>query len=250
MMPSASVLSAPRVSGGTLWRHIAVTLEGEIAAGNPPPGGRLPTEAQLAARFGVNRHTVRRGLEELTRAGLLRVEQGRGAFVSEDVLDYAVGARTRFSEWVRRQNKEPSGRVLQLRLVAASRAVAEALQIRPGTRIVLLERLGLANGRPVSLGLHHFPAARLRGLFAALSESSGITDALARIGVPDYLRRSTKVSARLPDLREAELLDTPRNRPLLVTESINVDGDGGVIEYGIARYPTPRVQIVFEPGGK
>jgi len=238
-------------TGVALWRQIAGTLEREIAEGNPAPGGRLPTEAQLSARFGVNRHTVRRGLEELTRSGLVRVEQGRGAFVSEDVLDYSVGARTRFSEWIRRHNKEPSGRTLQLRLLAASPAVAEALGIAAAARVVLFERLGMANDRPVSLGLHYFPAARLRGLYAALGgtagEPIGITEALRRIGIDDYQRRSTKVSARMPDAREAELLDMPRNRPILVTENINVDRAGSVIEFGLTCYPTPRVQIVFEP---
>jgi GntR family phosphonate transport system transcriptional regulator len=250
MMSTPSIPGRGRAAGVARWRQIVQALETEIAAGKPPPGGRLPTEAQLAQRFGVNRHTVRRGLEELSRAGLVRVEHGRGAFVSEDVLDYTVGPRTRFSEWIRRHNKEPSGQVLQRRIVAASPTVATALQIRPGSRVVLLERLGLANERPVGLSLHYFPAARLRGLYAALEENLGITEALARIGVADYLRRSTKVTARMPDAREAELLDTPRNRPLLVTENINIDGDGAVIEYGIARYPTPRVQIVFEPESK
>jgi len=249
LMTEAGVTSG-RGQGVALWRQIALTLEREIAAGKPPPGGRLPTEAQLSERFGVNRHTVRRGLEELSRAGLLRVEQGRGSFVPEDVLDYSVGARTRFSEWIRRHNKEPSGRVLQLRLVAANPNVAAMLGLRSAARVVLLERLGLADGRPVSLGLHHFPAARLRGLFAALGESSGITDALRRIGIEDYQRKTTRVSARMPDAREAELLATARNRPLLVTESINVDGTGAVVEYGIGCYPTPRVQIVFEPGAR
>ncbi len=74
----------------------------------------MPTEAELSGLFQVNRHTVRRALEELSRDGLVRIEQGRGSFVAEDVLDYAVEARTRFSEWIRKHNKEPSGQVLQL----------------------------------------------------------------------------------------------------------------------------------------
>jgi len=236
-----------RQSGVALWRQIAHALRGEIGAGHPAPGGRLPTEAQLSNRFGVNRHTVRRALEELSRAGLVRVEQGRGSFVPEDVIDYTVGARTRFSEWIRRHNKEPSGRVLRLLEVAAEPAVASGLGIRQGARVVLLERLGLADGTPVSLGTHHFPAARLSGLLEALREAPTITEALRRVGVSDYLRQVTRVSARLPDAREAELLRTPRSRPLLITENINVDRAGAIVEYGTARYPTPRVQIVFEP---
>jgi GntR family transcriptional regulator, phosphonate transport system regulatory protein len=238
---------ALREAGVALWRQIVRVIEREIAEGAYPPGGRLPTEAQLAARFSVNRHTIRRALEELSRNGLVRVEQGRGSFVAEDVLDYAVAPRTRFSEWIRRQNKEPSGRVLDLRELPADSTVAAGLGIRIGARVVRMERLGLADGRPVSLGSHHFSAARFPGLLAALEEAATITEALSRAGVSDYRRQVTRVSARLPTPTEAELLATPRNRPLLIAENVNVDQNGTVIEFGIARHPTPRVQIVFEP---
>jgi GntR family phosphonate transport system transcriptional regulator len=236
-----------RHEGVALWRQIASRLQQDIGAGVYPPGGRLPTEAELSHHFRVNRHTVRRALEELSRGGLVRVEQGRGSFVAEDVLEYAVEPRTRFSEWIRRHNKEPSGRVLQLKETAADAHIAANLGIRPGSRIILLERLGLADDRPVSLARHHFPAARLRGLLEELRDSPTITGALKAVGVTDYLRQATRVTARLPSAEEAELLRMPRNRPLLVTENINVDRHGMVVEFGISRYPTPRVQIVFEP---
>ena len=237
-----------RQDGIALWRQIANALRQEIASGSPAPGARLPTEAELSARFGVNRHTVRRAIEELSHSGLLRVEQGRGSFVAEDVIDYMVSPRTRFSEWIRRHNKEPSGRVLQLRELSADTSLAAALKIRTGGKVVLLERLGLADDRPVSLTSHYFPAARLRGIQEALrTAAGGITEALKSVGVSDYLRQSSRISARMPNVEEAEWLRTPRSRPLLVAENINVDQAGQVVEFGVGRYPTPRVQIVFEP---
>ncbi len=236
-----------RHDGVALWRQIAGQLQQAIGAGSYAPGVRLPTEAELSQHFRVNRHTVRRALEELSRAGLVRVEQGRGSFVAEDVIEYAVEPRTRFSEWIRKHNKEPSGRVLQLKETSATAQVAIGLGIRAGSRVVLMERLGLADGRPVSLATHHFPSVRFRGLLDALRTASGITEALRSVGVSDYLRQTSRVSARLPSAEEAELLRMPRNRPVLVCENINVDRAGAVIEFAIGLYPTPRVQIVFEP---
>ena len=119
--------------------------------------------------------------------------------------------------------------------------------MRAGSRVVLLERLGLADERPVSLSQHFFPVSRLRGIFDALQEAPTITEALKAVGVSDYLRQVTRVTARLPNATEADLLRMPRNRPLLVTENVNVDRAGMVVEFGVSRYPTPRVQIVFEP---
>lgn len=236
-----------RHDGVALWRQIANQVQQAIGGGTYPPGARLPTEAELSQHFRVNRHTVRRALEELSRGGLVRVEQGRGSFVAEDVIEYAVEPRTRFSEWVRKHNKEPSGRVLQLKETAATAQVAAGLGIRPGARVVLLERLGFADDRPVCLSTHHFPASRFRGLLEALRGASGITQALKAVGIADYLRQVSRVSARLPSSEEAELLRMPRNRPVMICENVNVDHAGQVIEFAIGLYPTPRVQIVFEP---
>jgi GntR family transcriptional regulator, phosphonate transport system regulatory protein len=236
-----------RQDGIALWRQIFGKLQGDIASGGLKPGTRLPTEAELSAQFGVNRHTVRRALEELSRDGLVRVEQGRGSFVAEDVLDYNVEARTRFSEWIRKHNKEPSGIIRQLREIPADQRVAAGLGVRGGSRVVVLERLGFADDRPVSLARHYFPASRLKGMLQALQATPRITEALRAVGVDDYLRQQTRVTARLPTQTEADLLRMARNRPVLITENINVDRAGTIIEFATGCYPTPRVQIVFEP---
>ncbi len=231
-----------------LWRRIAQALAADIGPAGLQPGARLPTEAQLAARFGVNRHTVRRAIEAMVRSGLVRVEQGRGSFVAEDMLDYAVSSRTRFSEWIRRQNREPSGQVLHVRELACTGPVAAGLGLAVGTMVALMERLGLADGAPVSLASHYFPQPRLPGILAALRASPTVTEALAAVGVDDYLRQITRVAARMPTAVEANLLQVSRTRPLLVCENTNVDRAGTVVEFGVARYPSTRVQVVFEPG--
>ena len=236
-----------RGGGVTLWRQIEQSVEADIVAGRAPAGSRLPTEAELAARFSVNRHTVRRAMEELERRGLVRIEQGRGSFVAEDVIDYRVGPRTRFSEVIARGNRSPSGRVLRLVEVPAFDAAASGLRIRKGRPLWLVERLGLADGRPVAHALHYYPQARFPGLPEAVEASGGaLSRALAACGLDDYRRAVTRVSARLPTPLEAELLRQPRTRAVMVCENINVDPDGTPIEFCIALYPAGRVQLVFE----
>ena len=229
-----------------LWRRIATRLTEDITAGRLAPGGQMPTEMVLAARFAVNRHTIRRAMEELSRSGLITTEQGRGSFVTEGVMDYVVGPRTRFSEWVRRNNREPSGRVLDLREAQADASVAAGLDVALGAGVMVMERLGMADGLPVSLATHWFPLT-LTGIGEALARETSVTAALAAAGVRDYRRSRTRVSARLPEAAEAALLRTARNRPLLVCENTNVDGAGRIVEFGVSRHPTPRVQVMFEP---
>lgn len=237
-----------RGQGLALWRQIAATLEREISAGQRLAGDRLPTEAALSEQFSVNRHTVRRALEALSARGLVRVEQGRGSFVAEDVLDYPLGGRTRFSETIRRQNREPQGRILQLQEVEADSQVAEALGLKRGRLVLRVVRLGLADGRPILVGRHHFPLPRFNRLGEYLRADASITAALAACAVPDYRRRITRVTARMPTPEEASLLQQARTRPILASEAINTDASGQPVDFTQGIYAAGRVQIVVEDG--
>ena len=77
-------------------------------------------------------------------------------------------------------------------------------------------------------------------------ELDSITKVLTHFGYGEYTRRETRVTARMPDAADADHLQQPRNRPVLVIESINVDQTGMPIEYGFARYAADRFQLVFE----
>jgi GntR family phosphonate transport system transcriptional regulator len=237
-----------RGKGTALWRQIAEQLEKSIVAGHHQPGARLPTEKQMAEQFGVNRHTLRRAVAALAEAGLVRIEQGRGTFVQESVLDYRVKKRTRFSENVQNAKQEPSGRVLGVREEPAEDAVARALELRKGSAVWVVERVGEANGRPISVASHYFPKARFPALPGILAEAGSITATLERLAVGDYTRKITRVTARAPRAADARLLQQAPNKPILMTEGINVDADGRPVEYSVGRWASDRVQIVFEPG--
>lgn len=235
-----------RVTGIALWRQIEQALTSEIRGGAWKPGDRLPTEAELSARFGVNRHTLRRAVSALQETGLVRIEQGRGTFVQEDVVDYQVGKRTRFSENIITTRRQPGGRLLRGLEVPADADIARALGVKPGERMLLIEILREADHTPLSVSSHYFPKSRCDGLISAYEETGSITRALFRIGIKDYTRESTRVLTRLPLGDEARLLHQARSQPVLVSESVNIDANGLPIEYALARFAGQRVQFVFE----
>ncbi len=240
-----------RDSGVSVWRQIEQTLADEIRSGQWGEGARLPTEAELASRFRVNRHTVRRAVGGLADRGLVRVEQGRGIFVRENVLEYLIGRRTRFTENVRRVNRSPGGHALTLTRQRAERDVAEALGIRAGAQVVFLETVGEVDGRPVSFGAHRFPA-KLFPRFEDAYRSAGsgsITQVMEAHGFGDYERAVTKVTARMPDATEAEVLQQPRTRPILFVESLNVAVDGTPLQISQVRHAADRFQMIFETRG-
>lgn len=55
-----------------------------VAGGQLSVGDRLPTEPELARRFGVARSSVRTALQRLQARGVLQVNRGRGWFVASD----------------------------------------------------------------------------------------------------------------------------------------------------------------------
>lgn len=64
-----------------LYRQIADQIAGLIAAGEFPPGSRLPAERELAAKLGVSRASVREAIISLEIGGLVEVRVGTGIFV-------------------------------------------------------------------------------------------------------------------------------------------------------------------------
>jgi len=237
-----------RAGGIAFWRQIAEQLRGEIAGGRWPAGTRLPTEAQLAERFGVNRHTVRRAMATLAGEALIRTDQGRGTFVEAAGrrLVYPIGRRTRFSEIVSRQAREPGGRLVGHGREVASAWLAGRLAVALGTPLVRLDTLRVADGVPISFATSWFPEARFPTLVEAYAETGSVTQALARNGVPDYVRASSRIVARLAEPAEAERLGLGPGAAVLEVEALNVDPDGVPIQITRGSFPGDRVEIVVD----
>jgi GntR family transcriptional regulator, phosphonate transport system regulatory protein len=246
-MTSQDPTPLQRGSGVTVWRQIAHRLEGDLRAGGLKAGSRLPTEVELAARFTVNRHTVRRAIADLAARGLVRVEQGRGTFLQDLVIDYPLRRRTSFSANLLAQDRAPSHEMLEVIELAADAEVVRALDLRRGAGVVQSTGCGFADGVPVSYGHSWFPGGRFSDLVDRLRQHSSISAVLASYGIPDYRRATTRVLARLPLVEEALRLKQPASEPVLVTEAIDVDLEGRPIRYGATCFAGARVQLTVTP---
>ena len=229
-----------------LWRRIADTLRAEVKAGEWRPGARLPGEYALAERFGVNRHTLRQAIEHLEGQGVLRAEQGRGIFVPDPPLDYALGKRARFSESVDRARRVGARDMVSVHNVRATPDIALALSVPTETPLLRLDARALVDGKPAGIGSHYFPAARFPRLGDVWRAERSVTAVLRRCGLNDYSRRWTRVSAALITASDARLLEVGRGRAMLITEAINIDPDGVPIEYGHARWLSDAMTFVVE----
>lgn len=74
-----------RYPGVSLHRQVYLVLRGEVQQGARRPGENLPSEDELASRFGVSRVTIRTSLAALEADGLIERQQGKGTFVRNSV---------------------------------------------------------------------------------------------------------------------------------------------------------------------
>lgn len=227
----------------TIWSSIAAILRQEIAAGSYPPGARLPTEAALSARFGVNRHTLRRALADLAEAGILVSRRGSGVFVAARPTDYRLGRRVRFHQNVAASGRRPSRRITRLETCRAAPGEAGALKLRAETEVHVVEGVSLADGQPLAAFRSVFPAARFPGLLAAMEATSSVTAALAACGLTDYTRQETRLTARLADPVLALALQIRPGAPVLRSVAVNVDAGGVPVEYGTTWFAGDRVTL-------
>lgn len=240
-----SLFALDRNKGEALYRQIGKALEREILQFYVP-GACLPSEQELAQRFSVNRHTLRRAVDDLVLAGLLERRHGKGTFVLAP-LDYAVGKGTRFTETLEALGRTTDSRVLRKLIVPARGGVADRLRLSPDEPVVWLETLRLVDQRPFCLISHFLPQRLVGGLYQDYRGGS-LHELITRQYRIPLRRTESLVSASLPQGDDASLLAMPQNQPVLRVKSVNVDDrDCTPVEYALTRFRADRVQLCINP---
>ncbi len=228
-----------------IWQQIAGQLADEITSGDVEPGTRLMSEAGLAERFGVNRHTLRRATRSLADQGFVRIRPGAGIFVRKLILDYALHRSTRLSKNLADNGEEAERELLDSQIEAAG-CFAEGLGLARDVPVRVLTMRSLVRNRPIALSRHAFPLPRFEDLPEIFVASRSIGLSMARLGVQDYHRVQSIVTTRMPDSGEADWLSRPATAPLLVVRFTNVDGQGKPVEAGRTVFAADSVQLVVE----
>lgn len=226
------------------WRAIRAEIERDIMDGALEPGSRLPTEPQLAARYGAGRHSVRRAVAELAKEGRLSVEQGRGTFVRpRPLLTYAIGRRTRMRRNMAGQGADVASEPLGSERVPAGPRVAGALGLAEGAEVVATRRLSLADGMPVSFGTLFHDAARFPDFPERRGVMGSVSAVYASYGIADYLRGATQIHARPARGDEARRLRQHPEMPVMVVRAVDTLMDGMPIAFSQVVWSAARVRF-------
>lgn len=229
--------------GGPLYRQAAAALRGAIARG--VPGSPLPTEAELASRFGVSLITIRHALRELEAEGLIRKRAAKTAVIAEpgarggvvrplnsldDIVAATEGARLEIAGYGPRKSVE----------------AAEVFGLGVGEVPMCLRGRLVVGERALSEVTIFFPpaiGARLRRedfddvvVFRSVERRLGIRIAGARI----------TVSAERAGARLAKLLEYREGEAVLASRMVYVDAAGAPVEFTVARHRADLYRLRYE----
>ena len=227
-MPAAAPALPPQVAPAfsPLYQQIKSLLLKSLSAGEWQPGQVIPSEVELAARFGVSQGTVRKAIDELAAENVLVRRQGKGTFVASHAEQ---STQYRFL----RLMPDDGGpgtlqrRLLECRRMRAPAEVARLLALKPGEAAVQVRRLLLAPEpeglRPVVFDDLWLPGTPFKGLTAERLQTW--RGPMYRLFEAEFavhmVRAEEKVRAVAAGAEEAELLKVEPGTPLLSVERLS-----------------------------
>jgi GntR family transcriptional regulator len=236
------------------YRQVANELRNAIKRGEYPPGSVLPSQPELARRYGLNQTSINRAIALLRAEGLIRVEQGRGAFVQEIPtvkrvrrIPRADSAGSSFAEEMRKSGLEPRTPLVDLATVPAPADVAEHLEINAGDPVVRRTRHMFASDRPVELATSYVPLAIAGSQDIALPDTgpTGLYKRLAARGYP-AVRFVEEIEARQPRADEAGFLNLTEAQHVLEVTRTVYSKDDMPIETVINVFPSQQWRLTYE----
>jgi GntR family transcriptional regulator len=221
----------------TVKRHLLDTIQ------SLPPGSAVPTERVLSAELGTSRTTVRQALLELVAEGRLVRRQGSGTYVAEPKVTWPLHL-TSFTEQAAANGFTASTELLSAERIRAEADLAARLGIDVGAPVYRIERLRLADQRPMAVETTHLSADRFPQLTRHMRRQQSLYVILkAHYGVvPASAEESISTAPASP--REAALLDTDTGAPMLVLGRHTFDESRTPVEWVTSWYRGDRVTFV------
>jgi GntR family transcriptional regulator len=197
----------------------------DLLAGSLEPGAKLPNENVLAERFAVSRATIREAVLRLLEAGYLSRRHGSGTFVTHAPRTrHALDTTVSYTAMIRQAGHEPGETVVSRTVRAPSEAERDQLELPGDDSLIEVERVRLADGRPVIYSRDRIPES----LLAEVAEhplDSSLYDILQGAGHP-VAGASAQLTPTLADKKLARLLSVKPGTPLLHIDQVDYDDDG------------------------
>lgn len=213
---------------GRVPKYFAVKAHLEDLLDRLGEGGLLPTERELAARFGVARETVRQALRELLIQGRVR-RKGRGTVVAGPKLVQPLSTGS-YTEGVRRQGRVPGRHLIGLEQLSADPLLADELRVAVGAPVWHMERVLVADDERVGLESTYLSVARFPHLAADFAADTSFYAFLREKMGLEPVVVDERIETVLATPREALLIGTSPALPMLLLLRSSCDASGEPLE--------------------
>ncbi|WJF88899.1 histidine utilization repressor [Paraburkholderia bonniea] len=188
----------------------------QIQSGVWAEGDQVPSEHELARDFGVARMTVNRALRELSADQVLTRVQGSGTFVARPKYESTLVAIRSISDEILARGHRHRASVLELDSARADDALADEMQVTPGSMLFHSRLLHAENDQPVQLE-ERWVNPSLAPDYTA-QDFTQITPNQYLVRVAPLQRVEYRIEACLPDARVRTLLAMAAEEPCLVLQ--------------------------------
>lgn len=183
-------------------------------------GEKLPSESGLAMKFGVNRHTLRRAIDDMVKDGMVERRHGVGVMVMQPSIDYACRPSARFTATLTSHGQSSASELVSMGTISAQGGVANRLRLSLGAPVIHIETAILVDDQPFCLIANFMPYEHCEKVLTVYSGGS-LHDCLEKHYGYSLCRAESLVSAILPEPEDARLLNMPLHEPALRVKSIN-----------------------------
>ncbi len=229
--------------------HVSIRddLRMRITAGEWAAGDRLPSETDLAARYGVARMTIRQAIGALAGEGIVVRRQGLGTFAAERPPAKRVGALLSFSEEMNSQGRDVETTLIKAAVEQPPDLAREALQLAASAAAVTIQRVRIVDDCPLVVQYSWLPCARFAGLDAyPLIKGSLYATIEGRYGVR-IMRARQVFTATAACEPEAGLLGLEPGSPVLRITRTTYDGANRPVEFAVsALRPGAPIETMME----
>lgn len=190
-------------------------------------GDRLPSEGELAAKYGVSRPTIREALRQLEQEGVVRAERGRGRFVTALQIDRPLTRLEGVTELLAARGYTATNVVLSVKSYPATPQQSELFEIGLEQPVIRLERARYTKDDLLVYSIDLFPRHFFSVPIDEIDWSGSLFGLLESVGVVVHVAATRVTAALTPDSAKA-LLDTP-DEPWLVLSQQHADRYGRTV---------------------
>jgi len=183
-------------------------------------GDLLPPEPELEKQYNVSRVTIRKAIQMLSDECCVSVKQGHGTRVTNPGAIQRINYITSVSETLREAGYNVRSSNILVDDIIPDKTILARLELTEGTPVTRVQRLLLANEKPISIVTNYIVTQYAKGLAEGIETYGSLYNYLEKHNNVRFDSATDYITARSANMMQANTLELPINSPLIYIRRI------------------------------